>query len=89
MGDRTIVSQYEVDSDSTPGRTYVVSLNGNGQYSCGCLGWTRHVPRRDCKHIEWVKAFGGRPVDPLLAAMGKAQRRESRKRMDKAAKFNS
>jgi hypothetical protein len=43
-------------------------------WQCSCIGWTRHVPRKDCKHIEWVKRFGGIPLDPMLHAMDKAQR---------------
>jgi hypothetical protein len=23
--------------------------------ACGCLGWTRHMPRTDCKHIREVR----------------------------------
>jgi hypothetical protein len=74
-----IVAQYEVKSE-TSGSTYIVSLDGNGDYSCGCLGWTRHVPRRNCKHIDWVIAFGPGEMDPLLASMRKVQRRAAAKK---------
>jgi hypothetical protein len=77
-GAQCIVAQYEIESESAPGRMYTISLDGNGDYSCSCLGWTRHVPRKDCKHIEWHKVHPGRPIDPMLAAMGKAQRRAVR-----------
>lgn len=25
------------------------------EWECACIGWTRHLPRRDCKHIALVK----------------------------------
>lgn len=66
--------QWEVESTSS-NATHTVSLMGDGTYQCSCIGWTRHVPRRDCKHITWVRNGGGREIDPLAMAMLKAQRR--------------
>lgn len=50
------VSQWEVPSNSDPTRSYKVSLTDRGDYQCSCVGWTRHMPRRDCSHITQVKA---------------------------------
>ena len=35
---------------------YTVSVTVDGFWSCSCVGWTRHMPRRDCKHIKEKKA---------------------------------
>lgn len=86
------VEQWHVPSDSRPGVNYVVSLcpgeehEPEGHYECSCVGWTRHFPRRDCKHIAVVKAGQGRSLDPLLTEIAKAQHRERRKAERAAAK---
>lgn len=52
--------RYGVCSDS--GNDYVVSCDGaRDKWACGCRGWTMHTPRRDCKHITFVKIFHGQP----------------------------
>jgi hypothetical protein len=33
-------------------RTYVISVQESGEYACSCMGWTRHVPRKECRHIR-------------------------------------
>ncbi len=35
---------------------YTVSVTVDGVWSCSCVGWTRHYPRQDCKHIKGKKA---------------------------------
>ncbi|MDD4986882.1 MAG: hypothetical protein PHQ43_14125 [Dehalococcoidales bacterium] len=50
--------QWVVPSESNPDRDYIVSLDLSGNYSCSCRGWTSHVPRRDCKHITYVRCGG-------------------------------
>jgi len=47
--------QWDVPSDSNPAKSYVVSEDWEGNYACSCPAWTRHTPRRDCKHIRRVK----------------------------------
>lgn len=47
--------QWDVPSDSNPAKSYVVSEDREGHYACSCPAWTRHTPRRDCKHIRRVK----------------------------------
>lgn len=71
------VKQWEVDSSSGT-RRYVVSLTEAGEYQCGCLGWTRHTPRRPCKHIAAALSGYGRELDPLAVAVAKVQRRVER-----------
>ncbi len=36
------------------GSNHIVSLRQDGDWECDCLGWTRHFPRIECKHISWV-----------------------------------
>ena len=34
--------------------------DGNGEgpgLACSCVGWTRHMPRTDCKHCREVRAL--------------------------------
>jgi len=51
--------QWVVESQSGPG-VYTVSLDHDGNYACSCPGWTRHMPRMDCKHILEVRSGGGK-----------------------------
>lgn len=48
------VRRWAVPSDSTDGH-YIVAQDAEGNMACGCLGWTRHTPRTDCKHIKQVR----------------------------------
>lgn len=34
---------------------YIVSEDGDGNWACSCMAWTRTHPREDCKHIMRVK----------------------------------
>lgn len=71
------LKQYKVPSESNPDRQYVVSQNMNEEeWACSCTGWTRHVPRRDCKHIRYVKLTGCAEVDPVVMAVEKANHRK-------------
>lgn len=51
------IRQWQVPS-SMAGKTYIVSLSSQGDWSCACVGWTSHVPRRACKHIKIAKETG-------------------------------
>lgn len=73
-----IIAQWRVASSSGHG-DYVVSKYSDGDYSCGCKGWTMHTPRRDCKHIALVRAGLAPDYDPLLAAMVIAKNKEERR----------
>ena len=50
-------------SDSKPNLKYNVSVKFEGaskqptsaEWQCACPDWTRHMPRRDCKHITRSK----------------------------------
>ena len=46
-----------VPSDSNSYKEYKVSYAKNRaeEWQCSCMGWTRHYPRHDCKHILRVK----------------------------------
>lgn len=33
---------------------YTVVRHGR-KWLCSCIGWTRRYPRRDCRHIKFVK----------------------------------
>jgi len=43
-------------------REYIVSVTTDGQWSCSCVGWTRHMPR-DCKHIKGKKGKTNEPLE--------------------------
>jgi hypothetical protein len=42
---------------------HIVSLCDDGTYQCDCVGWTRHMPRRNCKHIDQVLYEKPEPLD--------------------------
>lgn len=69
---------FKIESDSSPGKWYTVSETVQGEWQCSCIGWTRHFPRRDCKHIRWAKIGGALPEDPLARAVEVVQRKQSR-----------
>jgi hypothetical protein len=79
-----LIEQFSVESTSRASVKYTVSKYTD-HYSCSCLGWTRHTPRRDCRHIEWVRAFGPAPIDPLLQSMKAANRKQLLREMKGAA----
>jgi len=47
-------NKWAVPSSSQDGH-YIVAEDYGGNFACGCLGWTRHMPRTDCKHIKEVR----------------------------------
>ena len=60
-GDGRWKQQWVVKSFSST-TDYIVSLDWDGMYHCGCRGWTSHFPRVDCKHIVEVRNGGGRSI---------------------------
>lgn len=42
---------------------HIVSLCTDGTYQCDCIGWTRHYPRINCKHIRQVIATHPEPLN--------------------------
>ena len=70
---RPIKHQFIVPSESS-GKEYVVTHYGDGpfdgnhpEWACACIGWIRHSPRRDCKHILWAQNGGARTFDEAIA----------------------
>lgn len=63
---RPFVMQYVCPSESSPDKEYVVThfadepfdAEHHPEWACGCIGWTRHFPRRDCKHITYAQSGG-------------------------------
>lgn len=48
--------QFDIASFTTPGKKpYKVSERADSAWECSCPAWTRHTPRRECKHILKVK----------------------------------
>ena len=45
---------YEVESESRP-VSYVVGIDAQNNFGCSCPAWIYHSPRKDCKHIKYVK----------------------------------
>jgi hypothetical protein len=56
-GSRVINNLREEVESSSSSSTYVVSYQNGRQepWQCSCMGWTRHYPRHDCKHITAIK----------------------------------
>lgn len=76
---RSVLEVFKIESQSNPGKWYVVSEFDNGEWACGCIGWTRHMPRRDCQHIRWAKAGQLVAEDSLLRAVEVSRRRHELK----------
>ena len=51
---QNIKLQWSVESNSSD-RQYTVSEMHTGEFQCSCMGWTRHMPRKDCTHIRQLK----------------------------------
>lgn len=54
---KEILMQWPVPS-SDGKREYTVTSYADGSFACSCLGWTRHMPRKDCRHIRDVRVDG-------------------------------
>jgi hypothetical protein len=54
MNDTKWKHKWACPSSSTDGY-YTVAQDGEGNFACSCIGWTRHTPRTDCKHIKQVR----------------------------------
>lgn len=48
------VKQWNVESNSSRGKFYKVSLTENGEYQCSCPAWIYR--RKECSHIKMAKA---------------------------------
>jgi len=76
--------QFVVPSESSD-KEYVVTqfddprfdTQHHPEWACGCVGWTRHFPRRDCKHILYAKSGGATTFEEAIAnkLLGKYIRR--------------
>jgi len=55
------VKRWVVTSYSGNGE-YIIAQDKEGNWACSCMAWTRHMPRRDCKHILEVKGGGGKTI---------------------------
>jgi hypothetical protein len=66
--------QFVVPSESSE-REYVVTqyddppfdAEHHPEWSCACIGWTRHFPRRECKHILYAQSGGARTFEEAIA----------------------
>jgi ATP-dependent DNA ligase len=61
--------QWEEPSSSGNG-TYTVSRTVDDRWLCACIGWTRHMPRKDCSHIRKVKARQSGINSPVKTTSG-------------------
>ena len=62
--------QFDVNSFTDPRlKPYKVSERRDGTgWECSCPAWTRHMPRKDCKHISKVKdAMRVAPASPVFS----------------------
>lgn len=46
------VQQWKVQGSAKD--PYTVSRGDDGTWACSCIGWVRHMPRKDCKHIKEI-----------------------------------
>lgn len=77
------VRQWQVPS-SKAGKFYIVSLSREGEWSCACVGWTSHMPRKACRHIKEAKETGNRYLlwlDELAARLDRTSVREKPKQL--------
>lgn len=53
--------------EGSTGNIYTVAKDDRGQYACSCLGWTRHIPRKDCRHIRYIREQQPEPgwIEPI------------------------
>ena len=66
--------QFVVPSESS-NKEYVVTqfddapfdVEHHPEWTCGCIGWTRHFPRRDCRHILYAQSGGATTYDEAIA----------------------
>lgn len=71
---RRYAQQFVVPSESGGGE-YVVTHyadppfnhEGHPEWACACIGWTRHFPRRDCKHIQYAQSGGATTLGEAIA----------------------
>lgn len=58
----TEIGRYQ--SKSSPGKTYVVNQDENGELSCTCRGWTMKKPgqERTCPHVRMAAEGAGFPA---------------------------
>ena len=54
----TWVQKYQVPSNSSD-NIYTVGISDEGTWACSCIGWTRHMPRKNCVHIKSVLRMMG------------------------------
>ena len=65
MADR-YVKRWVIPSESSD-REYIIALDKDGNYACSCPAWTRHFPRRNCKHITMVlDGFGKTEAEAIM-----------------------
>jgi len=48
------VETWQVESETTPGKMYAVSMDRLGEWSCSCPRWTLNATRPTCKHILYI-----------------------------------
>lgn len=66
--------QFVVPSESGNG-DYIVTQFADApfdpehhpEWACACIGWTRHFPRRDCKHILYAQSGGATTFEEAIA----------------------
>lgn len=66
--------QFVVPSESSSSE-YIVTQFGDEpfdsqhhpEWACACIGWTRHFPRRDCKHIMYAQSGGATTFEEAIA----------------------
>lgn len=55
------IEKYSIYSPNSG--THIVSKCDDGSYACDCIGWIRHYPRVNCKHIREIIITNPEPLD--------------------------
>lgn len=56
------IKKYLIYSQTSK-TSHIISKCDDGSYACDCIGWIRHYPRINCKHIIEVIRTNPEPLD--------------------------
>jgi hypothetical protein len=61
-----VVTQY-ADGPFEHYQKSMLNNQGQPEWACACIGWTRHFPRQDCKHIMYAQSGGATTFEEAIA----------------------
>lgn len=66
---------------------HIISLLADNTYQCDCIGWTRHYPRKNCKHIREVIETNPEPLNMNNWEALRGKRQKVKKTLDVFARI--